>query len=106
MRFIAAEITREQCFLQLHQELPYELTVFTEHWQTKTDGSALIHQVIYIKKEGQKEIVLGKGGRKLKQINIHARRRIRQLIGAEVHLFLHVKVKKDWTESPDTYGIV
>lgn len=97
-RLLAAEITREKAFLQLHDELPYALTVETEQWQERDDGSVRIDQVIYVQRESQKAIVVGKAGRQIKAIGAAARAELEALFERRVHLFLHVKVKEDWTE--------
>jgi GTP-binding protein Era len=98
MRFIAAELTREQCFLQLREELPYALHVETESFETKTDGSYKINQVIVIENERQKKIVLGKGGQMLKQIGAAARQEVMAALDNKVHLFLFVKVRNNWKQ--------
>lgn len=101
-RLLAAEVTREQVFLQLHQELPYAAAVETESWEDFEDGSVRIDQVIYVQRESQKPIVLGKGGRRIKAIGSAARAELERLLERRVHLFLHVKVR-DWVEAPDHY---
>lgn len=103
MRVIASELTREQCFLRLQQELPYTLTVETEQYTTRDDGSAEIHQIIIVQNERQKGIVIGKGGQMLKAIGEKARAEIGKVIGAKCHLKLFVKVKEDWKERPEAY---
>ena len=103
MRLLAAEITREQAFLQLHQELPYGLTVENERWEERDDGSARIDQVILVARETHKGMVVGKGGARIKAIGEAARRRIEDVLGRRVHLFLHVKVKPDWMERSEHY---
>ncbi len=102
-RLLAAEITREKLFLQLHKELPYALTVETEHWTEQDDGSLRIDQVIYIQREGHKPIVLGKGGRMIKSIGKAARSELEDLLARRVHLFLRVKVRANWVEDPARY---
>ena len=97
-RLMAAEITREQLYLQLRAELPYAAAVETEKWEERRDGSIAIHQQILIERDSQKAIVLGKGGQRLKEIGAAARAGIAELTGRPVHLFLHVKVKPDWAE--------
>lgn len=99
-RLLAAEITREKLFLRLHQELPYSLTVETESWQERKDGSARIEQTIFVERDGQKAIVIGKGGATLKAIGAAARAEMEELFGRRVHLFLHVKVREGWAEEP------
>ncbi len=102
-RLLAAEITREKLFLQLHQELPYSLAVETESWEEFDDGSVKINQIIYIQRDSQKAIVLGKGGRQIKAVGRAAREELGALLGRRVHLFLHVKVRPDWIDDPERY---
>lgn len=102
-RLLAAEITREQIFLQLHQELPYATTVETESWKEQRDGSVRIEQVVYIRRETQKAIVLGKGGRRIQEIGRKAREELAQILGCPVHLFLFVKVRENWQDDPARY---
>lgn len=102
-RLLAAEITREKLFLQLHQELPYSLAVETESWEEFDDGSVKINQIIYIQRDSQKAIVLGKGGRQIKAVGRAAREELEALFGRRVHLFLHVKVRPDWIDDPERY---
>ncbi|WP_265570360.1 GTPase Era [Sphingomicrobium nitratireducens] len=102
-RMIAAEMTREQLYRQLHQELPYASAVVTEKWEDRPDGSTAIHQQIRIARDSQKGIVLGKGGSKLKSIGEAARKEISEHLGRKVHLFLHVKVDPKWDEDRDVY---
>jgi GTP-binding protein Era len=103
MRLLAAEITREQVFLQLHQELPYATTVETEQWQERDDGSVRIDQVVYIQRDSQKAIVLGKGGRQIKAIGEKARIQLEEMVERRVHLFLHVKVRENWLDDRQHY---
>ncbi len=103
LRLMAAEFTREQLFRRLHQELPYHLTVDTESWQDKDDGSVRIEQVITVAREGHRPIVLGKGGQLIKQVGAAARRDLMEVLDRPVHLFLHVKVREDWLEDPRRY---
>jgi len=103
MRLLAAEITREKLFERLHQELPYVSTVETEQWETKKDGSARIEQTIYVERDSQKSIVLGKQGRTIKAISQAARTEIAEIIEAPVHLFLFVKVRENWADDPERY---
>ncbi|MBX9635891.1 MAG: GTPase Era [Magnetospirillum sp.] len=103
-RMLAAEITREKAFLKLHEELPYALTVESEQWEEREDGSARIDQVIYIQRDSQKAIVLGKGGTMIKAIGAAARQELERLLERRVHLFLHVKVKEDWQERRTHYS--
>lgn len=103
-RLLAAEVTREKLFLQLHQELPYAATVETESWEEFDDGSAKISQVIYVQRDSQKAIVLGKGGSRVKQISTAARTELERLLDRRVHLFLFVKVRENWTDDPERYS--
>ncbi|WP_316859633.1 GTPase Era [uncultured Cohaesibacter sp.] len=103
MRQLAAEITREKVFLRLHQELPYASTVETEKWEQKPDGSVRIEQVIYVERDNQKMIVLGKGGQSIKAISMAARKEISEILEAKVHLFLFVKVRERWVDDPERY---
>jgi GTP-binding protein Era len=102
-RLLAAEITREQLYRQLHDELPYDSAVRPESYQQRRDGSIEIHQQIVIARDSQKGIVLGKGGSKLKAIGEAARKELADLLGVKVHLFLHVKVEENWAESREIY---
>lgn len=102
-RLLAAEITREQVYLQLHQELPYAVTVETEKWEQRDDGSARVNQIIYVQRPGQKAIVLGKKGSKVKQIGEAARKELENLLGHRIHLFLFVKVREKWGDDPERY---
>ncbi len=103
MRFLAAEITREQVYRSLHDELPYAITVETENWKDQKDGSARIDQVIYVEREGQKKIVLGEGGQMIKRIGAFARKIMEEQFERRVHLFLFVKVREDWGDDPERY---
>jgi GTPase len=102
-RMLAAEITREQLFRQLHEELPYQSTVETELFKTRPDGSAEIHQQIYVARDNQRAIVLGHKGTRIKDIGAKARAELAELLGRKVHLFLHVKVKANWDEDRGVY---
>jgi GTP-binding protein Era len=102
-RLIAAEITREQVFLQLHQELPYATFVETDEWQEREDGSVRVAQTIHVMRESQRAIVLGKGGRKIKEIGARARTELERVLGRRIHLFLFVRVTEDWTEDRARY---
>jgi len=102
-RLLAAEITREKLFLQLHQELPYATTVETESWEEFDDGSVKISQVVYVQRDSQKAIVLGKGGSRIKAISTSARQEMETLMERRVHLFLFVKVRENWTDDPQHY---
>ena len=102
-RLLAAEITREQLYLQLGQELPYSSTVEHEKWEEREDGSALIHQVILVERPGQKAIVIGKGGAKIKAIGEAARKELTLALDRAVHLKLHVKVREEWSEDSAHY---
>lgn len=103
-RLLAAEITREQIYRQLHAELPYDSTVETEKFTTRRDGSAEIHQQILVARETQRAIVLGKGGARIRELGSRARAEIAEQLGRKVHLFLHVKVKPDWDEDRSVYS--
>ncbi len=105
-RLMAAELTREQLYLQLHAELPYAATIETEKWEERRDGSVAIHQQIIIERDSQKAIVLGKGGSRIKEIGAAARASISELMGCKVHLFLHIKVRADWGDDRSLYGAV
>lgn len=102
-RMLAAEITREQLFRQLHEELPYQSTVETELFKTRPDGSAEIHQQIFVARDNQRAIVLGHKGARIKDIGSKAREELAELLGRKVHLFLHVKVKANWDEDRSVY---
>ncbi len=102
-RLLAAEITREKLFLNLHQELPYALTVETEDWKDFKDGSARIEQVITVGRDSHKGICLGKGGRTIKLVREAAQRDMEEFLGRKVHLFLFVKVRENWLEDPARY---
>jgi GTP-binding protein Era len=102
-RLLAAEITREQLYLQLHQELPYAATVETETWEDKEDGSVRIDQVVYVERDSQKAIVLGKRGSRIKTLGAGARKELEAILGCRVHLFLFVKVRDKWGDDPERY---
>ncbi|UCH73138.1 MAG: GTPase Era [Rhodospirillales bacterium] len=102
-RLLAAEITREKLFLQLRQELPYALTVETEEWEDRADGSVRIGQVVYVQRDTQKAIVLGKGGQRIKAVGAAAREELERMLACRVHLFLFVKVREKWGEDPERY---
>lgn len=103
-RLMAAEITREKLFLRLHDEIPYASMVETENWQEKKDGSVKIEQVIYVRRDSQKSIVLGKGGRAIKDIGASARKDMCEWLGRKVHLFLFVKVRANWKDDQARYA--
>jgi GTPase len=103
MRALAAEITREKIYLRLHQELPYRSTVETDVWKELRDGSVRIEQTIYVERESQRKIALGKGGAAIKAIGAQARKEIAMLIEKPVHLFLFVKVREGWADDPERY---
>lgn len=102
-RMLAAEVTREQLYLQLHAELPYESAIETEKYEERKDGSVVIHQQILIGRDSQKAIILGKGGTRIRAIGEAARAELAQLLGRKVHLFLHVKVNPKWEEDRGLY---
>lgn len=103
LRLLAAEITRERIYDRLHQELPYSTTVVTEQWADQKDGSARVEQTIFVERDGQKAIVLGKGGATIKELGSTARVEMESLFGHKVHLFLHVKVRENWADDPAHY---
>jgi GTP-binding protein Era len=103
LRHLAAEITREKIFRQLHQELPYQSTVETDSWTERKDKSIRIEQTIFVERESQRKIVLGKGGATIKSIGAESRKEIAEIVGAPVHLFLFVKVRENWGDDPDRY---
>ena len=103
LRSLAAEITREKIFNRLHEELPYATTVETTAWQERKDGSVRIEQTIYVTRDGQKAIVLGKGGQTIKQISTEARLELAAILERPVHLFLFVKVRAGWQDDPERY---
>ncbi|WP_171229131.1 GTPase Era [Ruegeria sp. HKCCA4008] len=104
LRMIAAEMTREKLTLRLHQELPYQLTVETENWEERTDGSAKIDQVIYVMRDGHKGIVLGKKGETIKAVSQAARAELEEFLDRRIHLFLQVKVRPNWLEESERYS--
>jgi len=103
-RLIAAEVTREQVFLQLHDELPYASTVETEQWEDKRDGSVRIEQVIYVQRPSQRAIVLGEGGKRIKTIGGRARAELEHMLERRVHLFLFVKVRQNWIDDRERFA--
>ena len=105
MRLIAAEVTREQLFLRLHQELPYALTVETDAWQDFEDGSVKIEQTVYVQRETHKGICLGKGGRTIRAVREAAQAGLQAMLERPVHLFLHVKVRERWVDDPERYRV-
>ncbi|MEQ6201909.1 GTPase Era [Sulfitobacter sp. HNIBRBA2951] len=104
MRMIAAEMTREKLTLRLHQELPYQLTVETENWEERKDGSAKIDQLIYVMRDGHKGIVLGNKGETIKAVSKAAREELEEFLGRKIHLFLQVKVRPNWLEDAERYS--
>ena len=102
-RLLAAEITREKLYLQLRQELPYSTTVETETWEDWENGSVKIEQVIFVERDSQKSIILGKGGQQIKTIGAEARKDLEEILDRRVHLFLFVKVREKWGDDPDRY---
>jgi len=103
LRQLAAEITREKLFMGLRQELPYALTVETETWEDRQDGSVKIDQVVYVRRDSQKKIILGKGGQQIKKVGEAARTELEALFERRVHLFLFVKVRDNWVDDPERY---
>ncbi|WP_419737760.1 GTPase Era [Ruegeria sp.] len=104
LRMIAAEMTREKLTLRLHQELPYQLTVETESWEERKDGSARIDQIIYVMRDGHKGIVLGKKGEAIKAVSQAARAELEEFLDRKIHLFLQVKVRPNWLEESERYS--
>lgn len=102
-RLLAAEITREKLYLQLRQELPYATTVETETWEERKDGSVKIEQVIFVERDSQKSIILGKRGQQIKRIGADARKELEEIFERRVHLFLFVKVREKWGDDPERY---
>ncbi|MFN4355255.1 GTPase Era [Parvibaculum sp.] len=103
LRSLAAEVTREKLFLRLHDELPYSLTVETEEWEQRKDGSIRIAQVIFVERESQKKIALGKGGQTIKKVGQLAREELEEMLETRVHLFLFVKVRENWSDDRERY---
>lgn len=103
VRTLALEITREKLFMALRQELPYALTVETDKWEERKDGSAAVYQTIYVERDSQKAIILGHGGRCIKSVGAAARKELEELLERRLHLFLFVKVRENWTNDPDRY---
>jgi GTP-binding protein Era len=99
-------VTREKIFDRLHEELPYHSTVETDLWQERPDGSVRIEQTIFVERDGQKKIVIGKGGQTIKAIGQAARKEIEELAEARVHLFLFVKVRENWADDPERYRVM
>lgn len=102
-RLLAAEVTREKLFLKTHQEVPYAVAVETESWEPFKDGSVKIDQVVYVQRDSQRPIILGKGGQLIKQIGAEARAELGTLFGCKVHLFLRVKVRQNWIDSREHF---
>ena len=103
LRMIAAEMTREKLTLRLHQELPYQLTVETEAWEERDDGSAKIDQIIYVARDGHKGIVLGHKGETIKSVSRAAREELEEFLGRKIHLFVQVKVRPNWLDEAERY---
>jgi GTPase len=103
LRMLAAEITREKIYERLHEELPYQSTVETDQWQVRPDGSVRIEQTVFVERDSQRKIVLGKGGQTIKAIGQAARKEIAEIAEAPVHLFLFVKVRENWGDDPERY---
>ncbi len=103
LRMLAAEITREKIYERLHEELPYQSTVETDQWQPRPDGSVRIEQTVFVERDSQRKIVLGKGGQTIKAIGQAARKEIAEIAEAPVHLFLFVKVRENWSDDPERY---
>ena len=105
LRLLAAETLREKLFLNLHQELPYQLTVETDNWNERDDGSADVHLSIYVAREGHRGIILGKGGQTMRRIGTAARKELETALARRIHLFAHVKYRKDWMNDSARYSI-
>ncbi len=103
VRLLAAEVTREHLFRQLHEEVPYALTVETEAWEEFKDGSAKVSQTIYVTRDSQKAIVIGKGGNRIKEVRETAQAELEEMLGRKLHLFLFVKVRENWQDDPERY---
>ncbi|MBB4040918.1 GTP-binding protein Era [Microvirga flocculans] len=103
LRMLAAEITREKIYERLHEELPYQSTVETDQWQVRPDGSVRIEQTVFVERDSQRKIVLGKGGQTIKAIGQAARKEIAEIAEAPVHLFIFVKVRENWSDDPERY---
>ena len=103
MRHLAAEITREKIYRQLHQELPYQSTVETDSWTERKDRSVRIEQTIFVERESQRKIVLGNGGRTIRQLSMESRKDLAEIVEKPVHLFLFVKVRENWGNDPERY---
>ncbi len=106
LRLLAAEITREKLMLRLHEEIPYQLTVETENWEERRDGSVWVDQIVYVMRDGHKGIVLGKGGATIKAVSRAARLELADFLGRKVHLFLTVKVRPGWQEEAERYASI
>jgi len=104
LRMIAAEMTREKLTLRLHQELPYQLTVETENWEERPDGTARIDQMVYVARDGHKGILLGRKGETIKAVSKASREELEEFLGRKVHLFLQVKVREKWLEESERYS--
>lgn len=104
-RLLAAEVTREALFLKLHDELPYALTVETDDWQDFEDGSVRLEQTIYLQRDAHKGIVLGKNGSKIKEVRADTQAQLETMLERRVHLYLYVKVKKNWLDDPERYAL-
>lgn len=105
MRLLAAEVTREQLYCQLHEELPYSTTVETEKWENFDNGSLKISQVIYVQREGQRGIILGHGGKRIKAIGMASRKELEEMFDCQVHLKIFVKVREKWLDDPERYHL-
>jgi GTP-binding protein Era len=103
LRMLAAEITREKIYERLHEELPYQSTVETDQWQVRPDGSVRIEQTVFVERDSQRKIVLGKGGQTIKAIGQSARKEIAEIAETPVHLFIFVKVRENWSDDPERY---
>ena len=106
MRLLSAEITREQIFNQLYRELPYAALVETEEWENFDNGDVKISQAVYVQRDSQKAIVLGKGGSRIQKIGKAAREELEEIMGCKVHLKLFVKVRENWMDNPENFHLM
>lgn len=106
VRLLAAEVTREKLMLRLHQEIPYQLTVETETWETHGNGAVKVEQLIHVSREGHRSIVLGKGGQTIREIGMAARKELTDILGKPVHLFLRVKVSERWQDNRERFSAI
>ncbi|MBB37125.1 MAG: GTPase Era [Hirschia sp.] len=105
-RLLAAEVTREKLMLRLHEELPYQLTVETENWESRKDGSIRIDQIIYVAREGHRKIILGKQGRVIREVGQKSREEMQDIFQRPVHLFTRIKISEKWAESRERFSAI